>query len=141
MADALTRQPGEPERLGPRALWRGFRRARWRLWIALAALAVVGAALHDALARTVWARLVWLAVIAVSIAQPLRHLLGFRCPRCSGVYLATGGLRDFLGLHRILWSRRCGSCALPAGDTGHHADRGAPCRDASDLPDSRPAPL
>ena len=66
---------------------------------------------------------IWVMVLLV--AYPLGVLLGFKCPRCGEAYLATGGLGDFLGLGRILFSRRCGSCALPA--PGHtHRDEPTP---------------
>jgi hypothetical protein len=90
----------------------GFQRSRLRLW-ALSALGVLtGAVLHDCLARSLAARLLWLAAVALSVAAPLRRLLGFRCPRCRGIFLATGRWRDFLTPTRVLWAKQCGRCAL-----------------------------
>jgi hypothetical protein len=114
--------------------WRDFRRARYVLWCLLVLLVVLGVWLHDLMAHSPVARFVGTSVMVLLIAYPLGFLLGFKCPRCGEAYLATGGLRDFLGLGRILWSRRCGTCALPAGESSH---RGADV--TSDLPDSRPA--
>jgi hypothetical protein len=107
--------------------WRAFRRARHALWGLLALLVGAGAFLHDLTVNSLAARLVWLGGVALTIGWPLRSLLAFRCPRCGGVFLATGGLRDFLGIGRILWANRCGACDLPAGH-GHD----------SDLPDAAP---
>jgi hypothetical protein len=98
--------------------WREFRRARLALWAALVVIASVGAVLHDVLAQSLFAKASWLLGVFVFIGYPLRYLLGFRCPRCGGVFLATGKLRDFLGLGRILWANHCGSCSLPAGESG-----------------------
>ena len=100
----------------------------------LVLLVVLGVLLHDLMVSSPLARFAGTSAMVLLVAYPLGFLLGFRCPRCGEAYLATGGLRDFLGLGRILWSRRCGSCALPAGSRGHRRDR-----DVSDLPDSRPA--
>lgn len=97
------------------AAWRDFRRARHALWVVLVVIAAVGAALHDVIARSLFAKASWLFGVFALIGYPLRYLLGFRCPRCGGVFLATGTLRDFLGLGRILWGNQCGSCSLPAG--------------------------
>lgn len=109
----------EPEASGPasQALrqWSGFQRARRWLWVLLVVLVAAGALLHDSLAHFFWMRLLWLLAIAVALGRPLNYLLGFRCPRCAEIYLATGRLRDFLSVHRVLWATRCGSCALRAG--------------------------
>jgi hypothetical protein len=91
-------------------------------------VALVGAALHDWTASSVWARILWIVAAAVAISYPLRRLLGFRCPRCQRLFFATGDVRDFLGVHRLLWGRRCSGCSLRAG----HAELGP------DVPDSRP---
>jgi hypothetical protein len=90
-------------------------------------VAVAGAVLHDWTASSVWARILWVTAAAVVISHPLRRLLGFRCPRCRGLFFATGDLRDFFGVHRLLWRRRCCGCSLRAGNHG-----------GSDVPDSRP---
>jgi hypothetical protein len=121
---------------GPRSRgqWRGFRRARYALWGMLVLLVVLGVLLHDLMVRSPFARFAGTSAMVLLVAYPLGFLLGFRCPRCGEAYLATGGLRDFLGLGRILWSRRCGRCALPAGT--RHGSRDVNGRD---LPDSRPA--
>jgi hypothetical protein len=122
---------GEAGQQGPSEIWlvwRSFRRARMALWALLLLLVLLGAALHDWTTRSPWARMLWITAAAAAIGYPLRYLLGFRCPRCGGVYLATGGLRDFLGVHRVLWARRCGTCSLRAG----HPDTSA------EFPDSRP---
>jgi hypothetical protein len=111
-------------------VWRRFRRARLALWGLMLLVAVAGAALHDWMASSFWVRLLWIGAAAIAVGYPLRYLLGFRCPRCRGVYLATGGLRDFLGVHRLLWATRCGTCSLRTG----HPDI------SSDIPDSRPGP-
>lgn len=129
MSGAHERGPREPSRRPQ--LWRGFRRARLALWLLLALLVVAGAGLHDSMAHSLFMRLLWLVAVAALIGYPLRYLFGFRCPRCGGVYLATGGLRDFLGLGRILWANRCGSCSLPAGHAGPPS--------AGELPESRPS--
>jgi hypothetical protein len=103
----------------------------------LVLLVALGALLHDLMARSPVARFVGTSAMVLLVAYPLGFLLAFRCPRCDEAYLATGGLRDFLGLGRILWSRRCGSCELPAGEaegTRRDTDVNGP-----DLPDSRPA--
>jgi hypothetical protein len=113
-----------------RRSWRDFRRARTALWCLLVALAVLGAVLHDLMVRSPAARFAGTSAMVLVVAYPLGFLLGFKCPRCGEAYLATGGLMDFLGLGRILWSRRCGSCSLRAGEA-------APS--SRDLPDSRPA--
>jgi hypothetical protein len=113
-----------------RRSWRDFRRARYALWSLLVLLVALGALLHDMMMRSPAARFVGTSAMVLAVAYPLGFLLGFKCPRCGEPYLATGGLRDFLGLGRILWSRRCGSCSLPAGE-------GAPS--SADFPDSRPA--
>jgi hypothetical protein len=109
----------------------------------LAVLVVAGAALHDVTTQSGLAKLLWLGGVVSVIAYPLHYLLGFRCPRCGALYLATGGLVDFLGLGRVLWARRCGSCSLqagPAAATLEDADTRAASSDRSerDLPDSRP---
>src|SRR6185436_7321919 len=103
---------------GPAATrrWRDFRRARYALWCMLVLLVALGVLLHDLMARSPVARFAGTSAMVLLVAYPLGFLLGFRCPRCGEAYLATGGLRDFLGLGRILWSRRCGTCALPAGE-------------------------
>lgn len=109
---------GEPRREEPlrgAAVWREFRRARYALWGSLLLIVLLGAALHDVLARSLLARASWLLGVIALIGYPLRYLLGFRCPRCGGVFLATGRLRDFLGLGRIIWGSRCGACSLPTG--------------------------
>lgn len=85
-------------------------------------------ALHDWMAQSTFVRLGWLSCVIGAIGAPLGVLFGFRCPRCGETYLATGTARDFLGLGRILWSNRCGSCSLPAG----HED------DLRRVPDSGP---
>lgn len=113
-----------------RRSWRDFRRARYALWGLLVLLVALGAALHDLMMRSPAARFVGTSAMVLAVAYPLGFLLGFKCPRCGEAYLATGGLRDFLGLGRILWSRRCGRCSLPAGE-------GVPS--SRDYPDSRPA--
>jgi hypothetical protein len=92
-------------------------------------LCVAGALLHDVTAQSLPARLGWFLGVVVLIGLPLRYLLGFRCPRCGGVYLATGGLRDFMGLGRILWGNRCGTCELEAGNAEVPS---------GDVPESRP---
>ena len=116
-----------------RSRWRDFRRARYALWCLLVLLIVLGVLLHDLMTSSPVARIAGTSAMVLLVAYPLGFLLGFKCPRCGEAYLATGGLRDFLGLGRILWSRRCGSCALPAG-ARHARDVNGP-----DLPDSRPA--
>lgn len=97
------------------AVWRDFRRARLGLWAALVVIASVGAVLHGLIAQSLFAKASWLLGVFALIGYPLRYLLGFRCPRCHGIFLATGKLRDFLGLGRILWANHCGSCSLRAG--------------------------
>lgn len=114
---AELRDPRDEARRG-RAPWRDFRRARFALWAALLVIAAVGAALHDVIAASFLAKASWLLGVFALIAYPLSYLLGFRCPRCGCVFLATGKLRDFLGLGRILWASQCGSCSLPAGESG-----------------------
>lgn len=114
---AVLRDPRDEARRDAPA-WRDFRRARHALWAALVLIASVGAALHDVLASSLFARTSWLLGVFALIAYPLRYLFGFRCPRCGEVFLATGKLRDFLGLGRILWASQCGSCSLPAGESG-----------------------
>jgi hypothetical protein len=117
--------------------WRDFRRARYALWCVLVLLVVLGVLLHDLMASSPVARFTGTSAMVLLVAYPLGFLLGFKCPRCGEAYLATGGLRDFLGLGRILWSRRCGNCALPAGEgEGTHRDADV---NRPDLPDSRPA--
>jgi hypothetical protein len=110
----------------------------------LAVLVIAGAALHDVTTHSFWAKLLWLGGVVAVIGYPLQYLLGFRCPRCGALYLATGRLGDFLGLGRVLWARRCGNCSLQAG----HAPAGLAAADAHppsssrsdrELPDSRPA--
>jgi len=140
MRDARdTRSERSPAAAGSRVInrWRDFRRARYALWCVLVLLVVLGVLLHDLMASSPVARFAGTSGMVLLVAYPLGFLLGFRCPRCGEAYLATGGLRDFLGLDRILWSRRCGTCALPAGEGEGprcHADVDHP-----DLPDSRPA--
>lgn len=80
----------------------------------LLVLAPLGAYLHESMASSTLVRLVWTAVVVVLLGQPLLYLFTFRCPRCGGVYLSTGKLRDFLGIGRILWATRCGICSLSA---------------------------
>ena len=75
----------------------------------------------------------WISGVVAVVAYPLGYLLGFCCPRCGEAYLTTGGLRDFLGLGRVLWGSRCGRCSLPAGHRHGHSVS------SSELPDSRPA--
>jgi hypothetical protein len=113
-----------------RQAWRDFRRARHGLWALLAVLALLGFLLHELLTHSLWARVLWTCAIVLAVAYPLGFLLGFRCPRCRETFLATGGLRDFFGLGRILWSQRCGHCSLPAGDPDEPV--------VSSRPDSRP---
>jgi hypothetical protein len=120
-----------------RGRWRDFRRARYALWCVLVLLVVLGVLLHDLMARSPVARFAGTTGMVLLVAYPLGFLLGFKCPRCGEAFLATGGLRDFLGLGRILWSRRCGSCALPAGEA--HGARREDDVNRPDLPDSRPA--
>lgn len=115
-----------------RQRWRDFRRARQLLWALSGLLAVAGFLLHQLLTASLLARLLWTGAIVLAVSYPLGFLLAFRCPRCHEAYLATGGLRDFFGLGRILWSQRCGHCALPAGDPD------APAVSSRELPDSRP---
>jgi hypothetical protein len=112
MSDA--RRAAGAGRAGPRpfAALGGFRRARRLLWLASGASVACGAALHDWALRSTLVRLLWLVTSAAALAGPLRFLLGFRCPRCGSVYLASGGWRDFLGVGRLLWGRRCQSCTL-----------------------------
>ncbi len=93
--------------------FRGFLRARRRLWGGLLALAPIGAAARLLGPDSSWVGAAWLAGCAALMGPPFSYLLGFRCPRCRRTYLATGRATDFLGLGRILWSRRCGVCALP----------------------------
>jgi hypothetical protein len=139
ISDSLESMPGDGapiSELPPpssSSSWREFRRARYLLWGALTVLVVLGALLHDLTTASLAARLAWISAVVAVVAYPLGYLLGFRCPRCGEGYLTTGGLRDFLGLGRILWGSRCGRCSLPAG----HRDRRAVS--SSDLPDSRPA--
>ena len=106
----------DPRDQAPPALtaWRDFRRARHVLWATLVLIAAVGAALHDLIAQSLFAQTAWLLGVFALLGYPLRYLLGFRCPRCGAVFLATGKLRDFLGLGRILWANHCGSCSSPA---------------------------
>ena len=115
-----------------RQRWRDFRRARQLLWALIVLLALAGFALHELLTHSLPARSLWTLAIVLAVSYPLGFLLSFRCPRCHEAYLATGGLRDFFGLGRILWSQRCGHCSLPAGS----ADE--PAISSRDLPDSRP---
>jgi hypothetical protein len=138
ISDILGDMPGDgsptPEREPASAgsPWREFRRARYALWGTLALVVVLGAVLHDLTTASLGARLAWISVVVAVVAYPLGYLLGFQCPRCGEAYLTTGGLRDFLGLGRILWGSRCGRCSLPAG----HRDGPVSSRG---LPDSRPA--
>lgn len=106
-----------PARAGA-AAFRDFRRARQALWAALVVIVAASAALHDVIAPSLSAKAAWLLGVFVLIGYPLGYLLGFRCPRCAQVFLATGKLRDFLGLGRILWANRCGSCSLRTGGAG-----------------------
>jgi hypothetical protein len=112
------------------AAFRSFRRARLQLWAVCVLLVVGGAALHEWVARSFPVRLAWLSLVAASVGYPLYHLLAFRCPRCGETFLATGRWRDFLGVGRILWSRRCGNCALPI--------RGEGPPSSGPFPESRP---
>lgn len=98
-------------------VWRDFWRARYALWASLLVVVLASAALHDLIAESLLGKLIWLLGVLLVLRYPLGYLFGFRCPRCHGVYLATGKLRDFLGLGRILWSSRCGVCSLPARET------------------------
>src|SRR5688572_25098336 len=111
---AELRDPRDQGRSGLEA-WRDFRRARHALWATLVLIAALGAALHDVIAQSLFAQTAWLLGVFALIAYPLRYLLGFRCSRCGEVFLATGKLRDFLGLGRILWANHCGSCSAPPG--------------------------
>jgi hypothetical protein len=111
---STTRPPSQhPDHDHPGA-FRSFRRARLALWSMLAALAPLGAYFHDLTHTSTLARLIWTAIVVVLLGYPLLFLFEFRCPRCGGVYLSTGKLRDFLGLGRILWATRCGICSLRA---------------------------
>jgi hypothetical protein len=112
------------------AAFRRFRRARSALWALSAISVALGATLHDWASRSTVARVAWFGALALALGHPLSQLLRFRCPRCHNVFLATGGWRDFLGLGRILWSNRCGRCALPI------ANEGTPS--SSRVPESRP---
>jgi hypothetical protein len=109
-----------------RSQWRSFQRARYALWAVLVLLVVLGVLLHDAMASSRALRFAGTSAMVLLVAYPLGVLLGFKCPRCGEAYLATGGLRDFLGLGRILFSRRCGSCALPAPGHAHRPDEPTP---------------
>ena len=106
--------------------FRRFRRARRRLWMLSLLGVLAGAVLHDLVARSLGARLLWLGAVATSLGHPLRSLLAFRCPRCGGVFLATGGWRDFLGLGRILWAKQCGRCALSLVEEEPPSSEGLP---------------
>jgi hypothetical protein len=127
MARSSERRPGRETREAG-AEWQSFHRARHALWLSIALLIGLGALVHDWTRHSLAARLLWSLGALLFVGLPLIHLLGFKCPRCRGVFLATGSLRDFLGLGRILWGSRCGQCALPAGDT----------REVSHPPSSRP---
>jgi hypothetical protein len=110
----------------------------------LAVLMIAGAALHDLTTHSLLARLLWLGGVVAVIGYPLHYLLGFRCPRCGALYLATGRLADFLGLGRVLWARHCGNCSLQAGHAaaglaGADAHPASSGRSGRDVPDSRPA--
>jgi hypothetical protein len=109
-----------------RSQWRSFRRARYALWAVLVLLVVLGVLLHDVMASSRALRFAGTSAMVLLVAYPLGVLLGFKCPRCGAAYLATGGLGDFLGLGRILFSRRCGSCALPAPGPAHRHDEPTP---------------
>src|SRR4051812_35165671 len=89
-----------PASRGPvsRGQWRGFRRARYALWGMLVLLVALGVLLHDLMVSSPLARFAGTSAMVLLVAYPLGFLLGFRCPRCGEAYLATGGLRDFLGL-------------------------------------------
>jgi hypothetical protein len=110
----------------------------------LVVLVIAGAALHDVTTHSSLAKLLWLGGVVAAVGYPLRYLLGFKCPRCGALYLATGRLGDFLGLGRVLWAQRCGSCSFQAGDVpagladtdGHAASL---ARVNGELADSRPA--
>ena len=109
-----THRGHEPNHHDHAGRFRAFRRARLALWLMLAALAPLGAYFHDLTASSIAARLIWTAIVVLLLGYPLLYLFEFRCPRCGGVYLSTGKLRDFLGIGRILWSTRCGICSLSA---------------------------
>lgn len=132
MRDARDAGGDGARRTSGRHGWRDFRRARQLLWALLPLLALVGFLLHELLTHSLLARVLWTGAIVLALSYPLGFLLGFRCPRCHEAYLATGRLRDFFGLGRILWSQRCGHCSLPAGDPDE------PAVSSRDLPDSRP---
>src|SRR5512134_2814442 len=82
------------------AQWQTFQRARHALWLSIALLIGFGAIVHDWTRHSLAARLFWSVGALLLVGLPLVQLLGFKCPRCRGVFLATGGLRDFLGLGR-----------------------------------------
>jgi hypothetical protein len=90
--------------------FREFGRARLALRGLLVCLVPLGVLLHDLTAHSVGAKLAWMLGIASLIAYPLGYLVAFRCPRCRARFLATGSVRDFLGLGRVLWAKRCGTC-------------------------------
>lgn len=131
MRSSVGRDSRSPDAAEASRAWKGFRRARTALWALVLLLIAAGAMLHDWTLSSGWARLLCISAAALVISQPLCHLLGFRCPRCRELFFATGGLMDFLGVHRLLWGRRCATCSLRAG----HPDL------TSDVPDSRPGPV
>lgn len=98
--------------------FREFGRARLALRGLLVCLVPLGVLLHDLTARSLGAKLLWMLGIAALIAYPLGYLLAFRCPRCRAPFLATGSIRDFLGLGRVLWAKRCGSCGHVSSGEG-----------------------
>jgi len=110
------RSESRPRFAGDEALhFREFARARLALRGLLVCLIPLGVLLHDLTAHSLGAKLAWMLGIAVLIAYPLGYLLAFRCPRCRAPFLATGSVRDFLGLGRVLWGKRCGTCGRAAG--------------------------
>ena len=132
MRDARDASGGGAASNSGRQPWRELRRARHLLWSLLALLVGFGFLLHELLTHSLLARLLWTGAIVLAVAYPLGFLLSFRCPRCHEAFLTTGGLRDFFGLGRILWSQRCGHCSLPAGDPDE------PAVSSREFPDSRP---
>jgi hypothetical protein len=110
----------------------------------LVVLVIAGAALHDVTTHSSLAKLLWLGGVVAVVGYPLHYLLSFKCPRCGAPYLATGRLGDFLGLGRVLWAQRCGSCSLPAGDvsaglTDTEGPAASSARVNGELPDARHA--
>jgi hypothetical protein len=124
------REPSRGRQQAGPAAFRSFVRARRQLWALSVLLVLGGAALHEWAARFLLVRFAWLTLVAGCVGYPLYRLLGFRCPRCGQTFLATGRWHDFLGVGRIFWSRRCGTCALPI------AEQGPPS--SGPLPESRP---